>query len=160
MKVLIKADRRGSSPFFSSLFFFPSPQVNISEGRRMRKLRFSSRRYLFPWLAHRNRHAISSCSIVCTVFSPHYSSCIPAAFSTTTAFVDAADRLHPHRCSLTDSPRASNNVASQPFHPCFNHPFFPSPSPHRRMSDCRRRPEGIGVVESRAISAADKMSLA
>lgn len=52
----------------------------------------------------------------------------------------------PHRRSFTDSPGASNNVASQPFHPWLNHlSLFPPRHLHRRpprhrMSGCGRRP--------------------
>lgn len=111
----------------------------------------------------RGDRAISRCNIAHRLFSslpsvqPHGVAVAVAVVVVTVIVVDPSPR--PHRRSLTDSPGASNNVASQPFHPQLNHlPVTSTPtSPDERLW---KAAGALGVAEGRAISAADKMSLA
>jgi len=96
----------------------------------------------------------------CIIFFPHYPPSNPAA--------PPRRRRRRHRRPpsslppLTDSPGASNNVASQPFHPRLNYLSLPVTSAHPTSPDVRlwKAAGALGVAAGRAISAANKMSLA
>jgi len=107
----------------------------------------------------------------CIIFFPHYPPSNPAAPPRRRRRRRRRRRCRRHRRHrrppsslppLTDSPGASNNVASQPFHPRLNYLSLPVTSAHPTSPDVRlwKAAGALGVAAGRAISAANKMSLA